>query len=62
MPTDELPIVPDSERFEPRVRDDQDPDQGPPIEDQEAPEDEEAPAAGVLDPERPEPPEPNEPA
>jgi hypothetical protein len=56
MPIDELPIVPDSERFEPRVRDDRDPDQGPPIED------EEAPADGVLDPERPEPPEPNEPA
>jgi hypothetical protein len=57
MPIDEPPIVPDSERLEPRVRDDQDPDQGPPIEDEE-----EAPAAGVLDPERPEPPEPNEPA
>jgi hypothetical protein len=55
MPTDQSPLPPDEEREEPRVRDDFDADQGPPVED------EDAPAAGVVDAERPEPPEPGEP-
>ena len=51
--------VPDADRIEPRVRDDQDPEQGPPVaEDEEL---EESPALGVVDPEHPDPPEPGEP-
>jgi hypothetical protein len=56
--------VPDEERREPRVADDQDPGQGPPVDDAEDDEigDPEAPALGVIDPTRADPPEPNEPA
>ena len=53
---DDQPVQPDAERREPRVRDDEDPGQGPPVEDDDVP------AAGVLDPELPDAPEPNEPA
>ena len=56
MPDREIRPVPDAERLEPRVGDDFDPDQGPPIED------EEAPAIGVVDDDRDDVPEPNEPA
>jgi hypothetical protein len=56
MPDREIRPVPDAERLEPRVGDDFDPDQGPPIED------EEAPALGVVDDDRDDVPEPNEPA
>jgi hypothetical protein len=56
MPDRQIRPVPDEERLEPRVVDDHDPDQGPPIED------EEAPAIGVVDGDRADVPEPNEPA
>jgi hypothetical protein len=56
MPAREIHPVPDEERHEPRVGDEFDPDQGPPIED------EEAPAIGVVDDDRVDVPEPNEPA
>jgi hypothetical protein len=51
--------VPDEERIEPRVRDDFDPEQGPPVDDDEL---ESSPALGVVDPDEPDPPEPGEPA
>jgi hypothetical protein len=52
--------VPDEERVEPRVRDDRDLEQGPPVDEDE--ELQAAPALGVVDPENPDPPEPGEPA
>jgi hypothetical protein len=61
MEPDRSAPVPDAERPEPRVRDDLDPEQGPPVEDDDERALEDSPAIGVIDPDREDPPEPSEP-